>query len=579
MFQKWFALSKKGAHDLKVGIIASTVANISLIMPINLMILTLYDLIAPLLGIEKRSPNVWGYLAAGAVLLLIIFFAHLWQYRYTYVSAYSESANRRVTLAEKLRTLPLSFFGKKDLSELTNTIMSDCTHLEEVFSHAIPQMFGAVLFIMLMAVGMFIYDWRMALALLIVFPVAIAIVVGSKWVQDKFSARQMDSVLDVADGVQESLDNMRELQAYNMADEYLDGLEKKLNRVVRASMHTELVTGSFTASAISVLRLGFASTVLVGASLIAAGQLDLFKYIVFLLAASRIYDPLQTVLMQTAEIFNAHVRIKRMQKLENTPVQHGEKRWKPDGYDIRFQHVSFAYENTPVLRDLSFTAKQGEVTALVGPSGSGKSTAARLAARFWDVNGGAITIGGVNVTTVEPETLLQDISIVFQDVVLFNESILENIRLGRRGATDEEVYAAARAAQCDAFIRRLPDGYHTVIGENGSTLSGGERQRISIARALLKNAPVILLDEVTASLDVENETAVQRAISTLIRDKTVLIIAHRMRTIAKADRIVVLENGIAAEQGKPDELLVRENSLFYHMVEAQGGVRVAELPQ
>lgn len=575
MFERWFALSKKGAHDLKIGIIASTAANISLMLPIGLLVLAMYDLIAPLLHIEARSPRLWFYLVLGGALLAVIFLAHLWQYRYTYISAYSESANRRVTLAEKLRALPLSFFGKKDLSELTTTLMGDCTSLEQTFSHAIPQMFGAVLFILLMAVGMFLYDWRMALALLIVFPVAVAVVVGGKRVQDTFSSRHMDTVLDAADGVQESLENMRELQAFGLREQYLDGLDAKFDRVVGASMRTELVTGAFVASATTVLRLGFPSTILVGAALVSAGQLDLFKYLVFLLAASRIYDPLQTVLMQTAEIFNARVRIGRMQRLESTPVQHGAKHWEPQGHDIRFEHVSFSYKDVPVLRDVSFTARQGEVTALVGPSGSGKSTAARLAARFWDVNGGRVAIGGVDVKTVEPETLLGDISIVFQDVVLFNATVLDNIRLGRRGAADEEVHAAARAAQCDDFIRRLPEGYNTVVGENGCTLSGGERQRISIARALLKDAPIILLDEVTASLDVENETAVQHALSTLIRNKTVLLIAHRMRTVARADKVVVLGDGVVAEQGTPDELMTKEGGVFRHMVETQGGVRTA----
>lgn len=555
MFRRIFALSEKGVSDLKKGIAASTAANISLMLPIALFVLLLAEMIRPLFGGALNMPGIWLYIGLGAGILAVIFVTHLIEYRFTYVSAYAESANRRISLAEKLRLLPLSFFGQRDLSELTTTMMGDCTELEHTFSHAVPQLFGAILSIILVGVGLFAFEWRMALCVLLALPLSLAIVIGSKKLQDKFGIKKVEAKLAAVDGIQECLEVIKDIKACNREQEYLDSLDKKLDGVIRASMRSELVTGSFISSATIVLRLGFAATVLVGAGLLVQGEIDFLTYLIFLLAASRIYDPLATIFMQVAELFNARIQIRRMQAIENQPVQQGSSVCEPDGYDIVFDHVTFSYNQDEVLQDVSFTARQGEVTALVGPSGSGKSTAAKLAARFWDAGGGTISIGGVNVASVEPETLLKYFSIVFQDVVLFGGTIMENIRLGRRGATDEEVYAAAGAAQCGEFIARFPKGYQTVIGENGATLSGGERQRISIARALLKDAPVILLDEATASLDVENETQIQSALSTLIRNKTVLVIAHRMRTVAGADKIVVLQNGSVSEQGTHRELL------------------------
>ena len=501
-------------------------------------------------------------------MLLVIYWIHSIEYAETYVSAYNESANRRITMAEKLRKLPLSFFGQRDLSELTTAMMGTCTELEHTFSHAIPQLFGAIISILLVTIGLFFYEWRMALALFLPLPVALLLVVGSRRLQQKMSNKKYSAKLAAADGIQEALETMREIKACNRETEYLETLNEKFDNVVKASIRTELVTGSFVVSAQAVLRLGLALVILTGATLLISGEILFLQYLAFLLAASRLYDPLATVLMQLAEIFNAKVNIGRMQEIENQPVQEGGTEFRPDGYDIRFEHVTFSYNEDEVLKDVSFTAKQGEVTALVGPSGSGKSTAAKLAARFWDVNGGRVTIGGVDVKSVEPEMLLKAFAIVFQDVVLFRDTIMANIRIGKRDATDEEVYAAARAAQCDTFVRRFPEGYDTVIGENGATLSGGERQRISIARALLKNAPVILLDEATASLDVENETEIQTALSTLIQDKTVLIIAHRMRTVAGAHHIVVLQDGHVREQGAPDALYA-QNGLYRRMVSLQ----------
>ena len=568
MFRKLFALSEQGDKDLKRGIAACTGANLSLMLPVTLLFMLLEQLLRPVSGAPQASVSVWLYTGFAALLLLVIYWVHSIEYAETYVSAYNESANRRITMAEKLRKLPLSFFGQRDLSELTTAMMGTCTELEHTFSHAIPQLFGAIISILLVTVGLFFYEWHMALALFLPLPVALLLVVGSRRLQQNMSNKKYSAKLAAADGIQEALETMREIKACNREAEYLETLNEKFDNVVKTSIRTELVTGSFVVSAQAVLRLGLALVILTGATLLISGEILFLQYLAFLLAASRLYDPLATVLMQLAEIFNAKVNIGRMQEIENQPVQEGGTEFNPDRYDIRFEHVTFSYNEDEVLKDVSFTAKQGEVTALVGPSGSGKSTAAKLAARFWDVNGGRVTIGGVDVKSVEPETLLKAFAIVFQDVVLFRDTIMANIRIGKRDATDEEVYAAARAAQCDAFVRRFPEGYDTVIGENGATLSGGERQRISIARALLKNAPVILLDEATASLDVENETEIQAALSTLIKDKTVLIIAHRMRTVAGADHIVVLENGYVREQGAPDALYT-QNSLYRRMVSLQ----------
>ncbi|HWR23666.1 MAG TPA: ABC transporter ATP-binding protein [Feifaniaceae bacterium] len=568
MFRKLFALSEQGDRDLKRGIAACTGANLSLILPVTLLFMLLEQLLRPVFGVPQAPVSVWAYTGLAALLLLVIYWIHSIEYTETYVSAYNESANRRITMAEKLRKLPLSFFGQRDLSELTTAMMATCTELEHTFSHAIPQLFGAVISILLVTIGLFFYEWHMALALFLPLPAALLLVVGSRRLQQRMSNKKYSAKLAAADGIQEALETMREIKACNRETEYLETLSEKFSNVVKASIRTELVTGSFVVSAQAMLRLGLALTILTGANLLISGEILFLQYLAFLLAASRLYDPLATVLMQLAEIFNAKVNIGRMQEIENQPVQDGGTEFNPNGYDIRFEHVTFSYNEDEVLHDVSFTAKQGEVTALVGPSGSGKSTAAKLAARFWDVNGGRVTIGGVDVKSVEPETLLHAFAIVFQDVVLFRDTIMANIRIGKRDATDEEVYAAARAAQCDAFVRRFPEGYGTVIGENGATLSGGERQRISIARALLKNAPVILLDEATASLDVENETEIQTALSALIADKTVLVIAHRMRTVAGADHIVVLENGHVREQGAPDALFA-QNGLYRRMVSLQ----------
>lgn len=569
MFKEIFALSDQGEKDLKKGILASAAANISLLFPAGLLLLSIRDL---MLYIEKNGAydiSILTYAGYSLVFLTIILITHRIQYDSTYFSAYSESANRRVTLAEKLRKLPLSFFGKKDLSELTITIMGDCTDLEHTFSHSVPQLFGSLISVTLVGIGLFIVNWKMALSAVFVFPIAIIITVGSKFIQDKMGKKKIEVKLAASDKVQEYLENIREIKSYNIEEKYLNDLDDSFFKIIKASLISELTTGTLIVSAQGILRLGFAAVTLTGIKLFLNGEIDFLVYLMYLFTISRLYDPLSVVLIQIGDIFNSLLTIKRMKDINEQKIQEGVKEFSCDNYDIVFENVEFAYNNNEkVLNGISFVAEQGQITVLAGESGGGKSTAVKLAARFWDVTKGKITLGGVDISTVDPEVLLEKFSIVFQDVVLFNGTILENIRIGKRGASDEEVYMAAKAAQCDEFIKRFPLGYNTIIGENGSTLSGGERQRISIARALLKDAPIILLDEATASLDVENETLIQSALGKLIKNKTVLLIAHRMRTAASADKIIILKDGKIAEQGSPKNLM-KIKGMYYKMVELQ----------
>lgn len=567
--QAVFALSEKGAMDFVKAVVWSFVCNLSLMVPVGVVMATLQYLLATLETGGDPAAKLWLYTGAAALVLILLFVLHYFQYASLYLATYKESATRRIGLAETLRKLPLSFFGSRDLSDLTATMIADCSSLDQMFSHYIPQLFASIFSTLVIGACMLACNWKMALAVLWVLPVAVLLTVGSKKLQDRFGTRSILTKRAVTDTIQECLDNIRDIKACNRQEITLNELDRRLKASERAQIHSELATGVFVCSAQAFLRIGLATTVLVGAGMLARGELNFLFFLGFLFAAARLYDPLGLVLQNIAATFSAKLKIDRMKAISNQPVQTGTEVCQPENYDIVFDHVKFAYrEGEGVLEDVSFTAKQGQVTALVGPSGGGKSTACKLAARFWDIQGGKITLGGVDISTVEPEALLRHYSFVFQDVVLFRDTVMENIRLGRRGASDEEVYAAARAARCDEFIRRLPQGYQTMVGENGSTLSGGERQRISIARALLKDAPVILLDEATASLDVENETAVQEALSRLVKDKTVLIIAHRMRTVAGADKIVVLADGHVAEEGAPGSLLER-NGIYANMAALQ----------
>lgn len=562
--QRQFALSRQGAKDLIKACFACILSNLVLMIPVGL----LYFLVGDLL--ESSNSGRSSFYICGCILCIALIFATTYfQYNATYLATYVESGVRRITLAEKLRKLPLSFFGKKDLADLTSTIMADCTFLETSFSHFIPELIGSIVSTTLVAVGLFFFDWRMALAALWVIPVSFLIVTLSFKVQDILGKKQMDAKMACADGIQECLETVRDLKSNNAERAYLVGLDQKIKAVEKRAVISEFGTAAFVVSAQLILKLGIATVALVGSTLLIAGTLDLLTFFLFLLVASRLYDPLQTALQNLAAIIASRTNVARMNEILDHPVQSGKASLSNNGCDIVFEHVGFAYNTgEAVLKDVSFTAKQGEVTALVGPSGGGKTTVSRLAARFWDVDRGKITIGGMDISKVDPETLLSLYSIVFQDVTLFNHTVLENIRIGKKDATDEEVLHAARLANCDEFVEKLPDGWNSRIGENGCELSGGERQRISIARAFLKDAPIILLDEATASLDVENETLIQTALSRLVKDKTVLVIAHRMRTVAGADKIVVLKEGNVAEQGTSSELMDR-GGIYRRMTELQ----------
>ena len=563
--QKKYALSEQGAKDLIKGCLACVLQNLSFMFPVGL----LYYLVSDLMNGGVPGGKIPFYAAGCVVCIGLILLTTFFQYNATYFATYKESGIRRITLAEHLRKIPLSFFGKKDLADLTSTIMADCTFLEQSFSHFIPELAGSIISTVLISIGLLFTDWKMALAALWVLPVAFAIVGFSAKIQENLNQKAMDVKMACADGIQECIETVRDLKANNAEQAYLKGLEKKIRAVEHRSILNEFGLAVFVVSASLVLKLGIATVALVGAVLLMQGSLSVLTFFMFLLVVSRLYDPLQGALQNLAAVISTRTNIARMNEILDHPIQQGSDRLSNQGYDIVFDHVGFAYNTgETVLKDVSFTAKQGEVTALVGPSGGGKTTVSRLTARFWDINRGKITVGGMDVSRIDPETLLSLYSIVFQDVTLFDNTILENIRIGNKDATDEQVIAAAKLANVDEFAEKLPDGWHTNIGENGCELSGGERQRISIARAFLKNAPIILLDEATASLDVENETLIQTALSRLIADKTVLVIAHRMRTVAGADKIVVLSDGTVAEEGSPKNL-EEKNGVYAHMVKLQ----------
>lgn len=563
--QHKYALSEKGTKDMLRAFVAVTIANLVLMLPVGL----LYYLASYLLEGDVPRAKIPFFTVSIIVVLILIAASTVFQYMSTFYSTYVESGVRRRTLAEKLRKIPLSFFGKKDLADLTNTIMSDCALLETASSHWIPELVGAIISTTLIVISLFFFDWRMALAAVWVMPVAFLIVLYSRRVMGKVYERTMQYRISCQDGIQEGLETLRDLRSYNMTDTYMSGLETKIKAVEKNAIFVEFTNATFVCSAQMILKLGIGTVAVVGSALLLNGQITVLTFFMFLLVVTRMYEPLQISLQNLSAIISADTNCKRMDEILSYEEQEGDKELTNDGYDIQFDHVSFAYKDgEQVLSDVSFTAKQGEVTALIGPSGGGKTTVTRLAARFWDNDTGSITVGGMKVTDIDPEKLLSLYSIVFQDVTLFNDTIMENIRIGRQGATDEEVMEAARLAHCDEFVERMPEKWNTMIGENGSELSGGERQRISIARAFLKDAPIILMDEATASLDVDNESFIQESISKLICDKTVLIIAHRMRTVDGVDKIVVLKDGTVAEQGSPAELK-QADGIYKHMVEMQ----------
>lgn len=566
-FQRKYALTDQGVRNTKKGTFWTVIVNLVVMGGVSILYLVMSGFMGAL---TEGSPLPGSAIVLGLLVLfaLLSFVTHLQQYKATYGLVYNEVKTTRLSLAERLRKLPLGYFGKRDLADLTETIMGDVNRMEHVWSHVLEYLYGAYISTAIIAVCLLVYDWRLAIACLWGVPVAFGLLFGSRKIAARNAERTKKAAVRVSDGIQEALENVREIRATNQEERYLNGLNQKIDEHERVTIQGELGTGLFVNAASVIMRLGVATTILVGANLILSGSIDFMLLFLFLLVITRVYAPFDQSLALIAEMFVSQVSADRMNEIYDTPTAEGAEKFEPKGHDIVFEHVGFSYDEKEVLHDVSFTAKEGEVTALVGPSGSGKSTCARLAARLWDISKGVIRVGGVDISTIDPEVLLRDYSMVFQDVVLFDDTVMENIRLGKRGATDEEVRAAAKAANCDEFVHRLPQGYNTPIGENGAKLSGGERQRISIARALLKDAPIVLLDEATASLDVENETRVQGALSRLLVGKTVLVIAHRMRTVEAADKIIVLADGRVAEEGTPAELM-NKNGLYHRMVDLQ----------
>lgn len=566
-FQRKYALTDQGVRNTKKGTFWTVIVNLVVMGGVSILYLVMSGFMGAL---TEGSPLPGSAIVLGLLVLfaLLSFVTHLQQYKATYGLVYNEVKTTRLSLAERLRKLPLGYFGKRDLADLTETIMGDVNRMEHVWSHVLGYLYGAYISTAIIAVCLLVYDCRLAIACLWGVPVAFGLLFGSRKIAARNAERTKKAAVRVSDGIQEALENVREIRATNQEERYLNGLNQKIDEHERVTIQGELGTGLFVNAASVIMRLGVATTILVGANLILSGSIDFMLLFLFLLVITRVYAPFDQSLALIAEMFVSQVSADRMNEIYDTPTAEGAEKFEPKGHDIVFEHVGFSYDEKEVLHDVSFTAKEGEVTALVGPSGSGKSTCARLAARLWDISKGVIRVGGVDISTIDPEVLLRDYSMVFQDVVLFDDTVMENIRLGKRGATDEEVRAAAKAANCDEFVHRLPQGYNTPIGENGAKLSGGERQRISIARALLKDAPIVLLDEATASLDVENETRVQGALSRLLVGKTVLVIAHRMRTVEAADKIIVLADGRVAEEGTPAELM-NKNGLYHRMVDLQ----------
>ncbi|MDN5343693.1 MAG: ATP-binding cassette, subfamily bacterial IrtB/YbtQ [Oceanotoga sp.] len=564
-----FALSNIGTKSLIKGIFLSSLINLCMMLPVGIFIMMINELLNPLIQSNSQFPSILKYLTLIIITLIIMFIVNYFQYSSVYISTYNESENRRIKLAEKLRELPLSFFGKRNVSDLTSILLADCASLEHAFSHAIPQLFGSIISKIIIIIALITMNWKMGLAVLWVLPVSFGIIIISKKIQTRTKALHKKAKLDATEQIQECFENIQDIKAYNITKNYMNDLDRKLDISEKAQIKSEFIMATFVTSSQAILRLGLVTVVLIGSNLLINGQTDFITYLIFLITASRLYDPLSGNLENIAEIFSIELPINRMKEIENYKIQNGKKEYELKNFDIKFENISFSYKkDEPVLKNINFTAKQGEVTALIGPSGCGKSTIAKLAARFWDPDDGKIFLGENDINKIDPESLLKNYTIVFQDVTLFNDSILENIRIGNRNASDQEVKKAAKLAMCDDFINKLPDKYNTIIGENGSSLSGGERQRISIARAFLKNSPIVLLDEATASLDVENETQIQKAISKLIQNKTVIVVAHRMRTIENADKIIVLDDGHIIQEGNSKELL-NKNGLFKHMLELQ----------
>jgi ATP-binding cassette subfamily B protein len=569
MVRKLFHLSYKGSSDLKKSILSCVITDFALIFPVMIIIRIISELLKPFTaGVSADISNLWLLAAAAVVAAAVYWFACSYEYEITYGTAYRESEKTRIEVAEHMRKLPLSFFNRKDLAELTTNIMADCTSIEHAMSHVVPFLIGHCISITLVCLMIAFYDWRMALAVYCALPLSALIICAASALQTKYGGTLVRAKLDVSDKMQEYLEGIKVIKAFCLEGENFESLNKAFKKLMRTSMFFEALVGSFIAAAVIVMQTGIGIVVFAGVHFITGGTLGIIPFLIFLLITLRIYSPLIVVMELFAEFRYINIATGRMQSLREEPLMDGDGETVLKDGNIEFHNVTFKYNEENVLKNISFSVKQGEITAFVGPSGSGKSTIFRLLPRFWDIDSGKITVGGKNIKEIEPERLMSYMSFVFQDVVLFNDTVYNNIKIGKMNASKEEIINAAKTAGCDDFIKDMPDGYETMLGENGCTISGGERQRISIARAILKNAPIVLLDEATASLDSENELKIQQAISALVKGRTVLVIAHRLKTIAQADKIIVLNNGEIAEEGTSESLILKKG-LYAHLYNIQ----------
>ena len=560
-FMKRYAMSEKGAINLKKAIISHTFVNLTKLFAPMIAFMFLFQYIGVLKGIESYNFTLFHYLILIIVMMILMFLVARWDYVRLYTNVYNESANSRIDLAERLKKLPLSYFGKRDLADLAETMMNDMNLYETIFSHAVPHIYATTISTGVIALMLIIYNPKLAFAALWVIPISLLIIFLSRKSQKKVVQNWIDDNRKVFDDLQEKIEQIEQIKSYNLEEQMLKDFFKKLNMSTKQKTKGEIVAGTLTGIATAILKLGIISVAVVGVNMLIAGEINILVYIAFLMMTTSIYLPIEGIITFMSMIVMLDAVVGRIKEIKTMPIQEGKKQMEITNYDIEFKDVYFGYDNYSVINGVSFIAKQGEITALIGSSGSGKTTVAKLAARFWDIDRGKILIGGKDISEVDPETLLKNFSIVFQDVILFNTSIKDNIKIGKKNATDEEITRAAKIARCDDFINKMPEGIDTIIGENGQRLSGGERQRISIARAILKDAPIILLDEATASLDVENESLIQEALSELIKEKTVIVIAHRLRTIRNADKIVLLNAGKIEAVGTDSELC--KSSEFY----------------
>ncbi len=566
-FKQRYAMSDQGAKNLQKSIFSHTILNLTKMFPPMIGFMFLFQYLGELEGIPAPAElTLTNYIVIIVVMLLVMFIVARWDYVRLYDNVYNESANLRIDIANRLKKLPLSYFSKRDVSDLSATMMSDLSLYEQIFSHSVPHIYATIISTMIIAIMLLAYNWQLGLAALWVIPVSLLVFSLSKKKQRKDVDAYVKTGREVFDDLQEKIDQIQEIKSYNLEERSLDEFNNKIDNSTRAKIKGEFSSGIAISSAGMLMKLGIVTVAIVGADMLIAGQINILVYIAYLILTASIYLPIEGVLTYMSMIIMLDGVVGRIKEVKTMPIQEGKQEMQPKNYDIEFKDVVFGYEDYTVINGVSFTAKQGEVTALIGPSGSGKTTLTKLAARFWDIQQGKILLGGEDISQIDPETLLKNYAIVFQDVVLFNASIKDNIRIGKKGATDEEVARAAKIARCDEFIERMPNGMDTVIGENGKRLSGGERQRISIARAILKDAPIILLDEATASLDVENESLIQEALSELIKNKTVIVIAHRMRTIRGADKIVLLNQGKVEAVGTDEELQAK-SEVYRKMLE------------